>query len=100
MNLGLLDAAVLADVLEKGRAEGRDPGDAALLRRYQRPRKVENLAMLAATDAFKHLFGSRHPLLARLRDRAIAAADGLGPVKQIMIRHATGLGTLPGERRE
>lgn len=100
VNLGLLDAAVLADVLEKGRAEGRDPGDAALLRRYQRPRKVENLAMLAATDAFKHLFGSRHPLLARLRDRAIAAADGLGPVKQIMIRHATGLGTLPGERRE
>lgn len=96
VNLGLLDVATLADVLERGREEGRDPGDAALLRRYQRPRKTENLAMLAATDVFKHLFGSRHPLPAFLRDRAIAAADGLAPVKRTLMRHATGLAPPPG----
>ena len=92
VNLGLLDAASLSRVLAEGRDAGRDPGEAALLRRYQRSRKTENLAMLAATDTFKHVFGSRHPVLARLRDRAIAAADGIGPVKRLMIRHATGMG--------
>lgn len=97
VNLGLLDAAVLADVLERGREAGRDPGDAALLRRYQRPRKTENLAMLAATDVFKHVFGNRHPVAAFLRDRAIAAADGLAPVKQTMMRHAAGLAPSGGE---
>jgi 2-polyprenyl-6-methoxyphenol hydroxylase-like FAD-dependent oxidoreductase len=83
-------------VLESGRERGVDPGNAALLRRYQRPRKVENLAMLAATDVFKHLFGNRHPLAAFVRDRAIAAADGLAPVKQILMRHAVGLAAPPG----
>lgn len=91
VNLGLLDAAALAEVLARGRDQGRDPGEGALLRRYQRARKIENLAMLAATDAFKHVFGSRHPLLAFLRDRAIAAADGLAPVKQAMMRQAAGV---------
>lgn len=96
VNLGLLDVATLADVLERGRERGRDPGDPALLRRYQRPRKVENIAMLAATDAFKHVFGNRHPVSAYLRDRAIAAADDLAPIKQTMIRHAAGLAPPPG----
>jgi 2-octaprenylphenol hydroxylase len=96
VNLGLLDVATLADVLESGRERGVDPGNAALLRRYQRPRKVENLAMLAATDVFKHLFGNRHPLAAFVRDRAIAAVDGLAPVKQILMRHAVGLAAPAG----
>ncbi|MDN5873969.1 MAG: FAD-dependent monooxygenase, partial [Sinobacteraceae bacterium] len=94
-NLGLMDIAVLVDVLEAARSAGADLGDARRLRRYQRRRKVDNLAMLAATDLLKRLFGINDPAVARLRDRGIAATQALAPMKQWMIRQATGLGGKP-----
>lgn len=96
VNLGLMDVAVLADVLERAREAGRDIGDARILRRYQRRRKVDNLAMMAATDALKRVFGVDDAPLSRVRDRGIALADALTPLKQRMIHQATGLtGDLP-----
>ncbi len=96
VNLGLLDVAVLTQVLERGRKAGRDLGDIALLKRYQRARKTDNLIMMAATDGIKRLFGTDTPLFGRLRDRGIAAVDAFSPLKQIMIRQAAGIsGDLP-----
>lgn len=96
VNLGMLDVAVLTQVLERGRKAGRDLGDITLLKRYQRARKTDNLMMMAATDGIKRLFGTDTPLFARLRDRGMAAAENLAPLKQIMIRQAAGLsGELP-----
>lgn len=96
VNLGLLDVAVLAQVLERGRNADRDLGDLALLKRYQRARKTDNLLMLAATDGIKRLFGTDTPLFGRLRDRGIAMVDAFGPLKHMLIRQAAGLtGDLP-----
>lgn len=91
VNLGLLDVAVLTEVLERGHKAGRDLGDLVLLKRYQRARKTDNLLMMAATDGIKRLFGTDTPLSARLRDRSIAAAESFTPLKQIMIRQAAGM---------
>lgn len=91
VNLGLLDVAVLTQVLARGRNAGRDLGDLALLKRYQRARKTDNLIMMAATDGIKRLFGTDTPMFAKLRDRGIAAVDAFSPLKQIMIRQAAGL---------
>ncbi len=96
LNLGLLDAASLAQVLRQAAAVKKDIGARAVLRRYERWRKGDNLAMLAVTDAFKRGFGStRWPLVA-LRNTGMRLADRLGPVKQAIMRHAVGLdGDLP-----
>lgn len=92
VNLGLMDVAALVDALEQGDRAGRDPGDVVVLRRYQRARKVDNIAMLAATDVFKRVFGNDNHFVGLLRDRCLSAAQTLAPVRQIMIRQAAGLG--------
>ncbi len=96
VNLGLLDAAALADVLEKGRSGGRDPGEFALLRRYERWRKGDNLATMAVMDGFKRLFGIRAVPIRLLRNLGLGAFDRATPLKRIIIQHAMGLsGDLP-----
>jgi 2-octaprenylphenol hydroxylase len=91
INLGLADVAVLAEELRRGRRLGIAPGSLALLKRYQRRRKGDNLAMMAAMDGFKRLFGERTPAVRWLRNsgmRGVAAVPGL---KRRIMRHAMGL---------
>ena len=94
VNLGFADAAALAEVLEE-RPEA-DPGALSLLRRYERWRKGENLAMLTAMTAFWGAFGSTHPLLRGLRGLGLSLAHRAGPAKLLIMRRACGLsGDLP-----
>jgi len=55
LNLGLADAAALADVI-KNRDYWRSVGDARLLRRYERARRADVLQMSLATDGLQQLF--------------------------------------------
>jgi len=96
VNLGLLDAATLAEVVSGARSAGRDIGALRVLRRYERWRRGSNLTMLAVTDAFKRGFGTSHWAIRRLRNIGLAAADSLGPVKRLIMQRAVGLvGDLP-----
>ncbi len=96
VNLGLLDAAALAQVLEQAVAEKRDPGAFSVLRRYERWRKGENLLMMGAMDAFKRIFGSSLAPVRLLRNAGLGLTDGLVPVKNLIVRRAMGLeGDLP-----
>ena len=96
VNLGLLDAAALADVLAQGCGRERDPGEYALLRRYERWRKGDNLATMAAMDGFKRLFGTEARPLRLLRNVGLGLVDRAGPLKRVIIEHAMGLsGDLP-----
>ncbi len=96
VNLGLLDAAVLADVLVDARESGRPIGSMATLRRYERARKGANLSMLGAMDVFKRLFSNNNPPLTLLRNLGLNLANASGPMKYIVIRRAMGLmGELP-----
>ena len=96
VNLGLLDAAALAQVVQEARGRLRDPGQYLTLRRYERWRRGENLLMMRAMDGFRWLFGSRQPLLREARNLGLRLVDRTAPVKLVLARRAMGLeGDLP-----
>ncbi len=92
INLGLADVAVLAEEVARGHALGLEPGELALLRRYQRRRKADNLLMMSAMEGFKRLFAQRSPGVRWLRNAGMSRLDTLQPLKRQIMRHAMGLG--------
>jgi len=92
VNLGLLDAATLAEELLAGHERGADVADARWLRRYQRRRQGENLAMIALMGGFKHLYGAVPPPLQWLRNWGLRQVAAQLPLRQLLAGCATGLG--------
>ncbi|HHQ4448944.1 TPA: FAD-dependent 2-octaprenylphenol hydroxylase [Aeromonas hydrophila] len=96
VNLGLLDAAALAEQILRNHAAGKDIGRLANLRGYERWRKSEAASMLAAMEGLKRLFAGANPLKKLVRGAGLCAFDLLMPLKQSVIRAAMGLeGELP-----
>ena len=90
INLGLSDAQVLA--AEVGYAHSREATwwAPSVLKRYERQRKGDNLAMMAAMQTFKWGFGSRQPAVTMLRNVGLSAVDALPMVKRWFIQQAVG----------
>ena len=96
VNLGLLDAACLAEVLLEALAKKREIGAVSTLRRYERWRKGHNASMIAAMQGFKSLFASQNSLVQQIRRVGLQMTDSLPFVKHIFMRRAMGLvGDLP-----
>jgi len=96
VNLGMLDAAVLAEVIHDATAAQRDIGSYKTLRRYERWRRGENALMINVLDGFYHSFKPQPSLLQRLRSAAMDVADQAKPVKHFLMRQAMGTaGELP-----
>jgi 2-octaprenyl-6-methoxyphenol hydroxylase len=91
LNLGFRDAIALSDLIIEANRAGGDVGSEALLARYQRLRRSDNLLMLMMTDRLDRLFSTDNRLLRRTRDIGIAAVDRSGPVKRMFMRRAMGL---------
>ncbi len=91
LNLGFRDSATLAALVNAALRDGADPGAPALLARYQRARRPDNLAMLAATDALDRLFSTDSRALRLVRDLGIAAVHRLPALKRRFVRQAMGL---------
>lgn len=95
-NLGFLDAAALAEVVEDARAAGRDIGSYRVLRRYERWRRPENALVIHSMDGFKWLFDMQMEPLRRLRQAGLGLVDQFDPVKQLFAALAMqGVGELP-----
>ncbi len=93
-NLGILDAATLAEIILKN--PDTDIGRYSLLRKYERQRKGENLSVIAAMDGFKHLFGSTLEPVQWLRNFGMDLTNSCPPAKSLIMRKAMGLsGDLP-----
>lgn len=90
LNLGLADAAQLAQVLRE-RAPWRGVGDLRLLRRYERARKADVISMGLATDGLQQLFAPSAGPLQRLRNWGMNGFDHSGPLKTWLARQAMGL---------
>ena len=90
LNLGFRDAIALADLVIEANAAGADPGSPALLARYQRARRPDNLAMLGMTDTLDRLFSTNNPAIRLARDLGIAGVDRTRPLKQAFMRRAMG----------
>ena len=96
LNLGLRDGAALAEVVVDALRLGLDPGQRDQLQRYQRWRRLDSLALAAATDGLNRLFSNDLAPLRLARDLGLAAVNRLPPVKRLFMRHAMGLvGDLP-----
>lgn len=91
VNLGFADAAVLAEELIRAVARGLPVDDPSVLQRYQRRRKGDNLAMMAAMEAFKQLFARDEPVLRWVRNAGMRWLDRQPLLKRRIISEAMGL---------
>ncbi len=96
VNLGLLDAATLAEVVLTAHSRKRDPGLLYVLRRYERWRRGENQLMQSLMDGLNRLFSNTSPVLGTLRGQGLGLVGRVAPLRELLMLHATGLaGDLP-----
>lgn len=89
VNLGFQDARELAKVL-MDRGPQSDCGDYFLLRRYERARKADILAMQMVTDGLQKLFNNRNPALKLARNLGLSLTGSLPWLKNGLVQHAVG----------
>lgn len=95
-NLGFADARTLAQELRRAAQAGRDPGEAASLRRYQRLRQTENHLAGLAMEAFYRFFSPQPALVEHwgmrlVRSAALDLVDAQPQLKHLAVKLATGL---------
>ncbi|MBI4995625.1 MAG: UbiH/UbiF family hydroxylase [Rhodocyclales bacterium] len=89
INLGFQDARVLAETLAD-RPEHVDCGDLAWLRRFERARKEEVIALQSVTDGLQRLFGLPGQPFSLLRNAGLNFTHRLPVVKDLLVRYAMG----------
>jgi len=96
LNLGLKDAAALAETLLDAARLGRDIGTADVLKRYERWRRFDSFTLASSTDAMNRLFSNDIAPIRQLRDLGLGIVDAIGPARRFFMRHAGGdVGKLP-----
>jgi 2-polyprenylphenol 6-hydroxylase len=96
VNLGFLDAAVLAEVLLHAATRGERLADVRVLSRFERRRMPHNLALMAAMEGLERLFQADPLPLRWLRNTGLKWVDNLPEAKAMFVRQALGLsGDLP-----
>jgi 2-octaprenyl-6-methoxyphenol hydroxylase len=96
LNLGLKDAAALAETVLDAARLGLDIGNLDTLKRYERWRRFDSLSLAAATDGLNRLFSNDIAPLRLVRDLGLGIVDGIGPLRRFFMRHAGGdVGKLP-----
>ena len=96
VNIGLLDAAALGEVLVDAVKQGKEPGDLSVLKRYESMRRTENLKMMTVMDIFYQVFSNEILPIKIIRNLGLGLAERLLPAKNKMMRMAMGLdGKLP-----
>ena len=86
-NLGLLVDA---------RRLGEDIGTSAVLERYVRWRRFDNLTLAAMTDGFDRLFATDNPIIRTVRDAGMAAVNAVPAARRFFMAEAGGsVGDLP-----
>jgi 2-octaprenyl-6-methoxyphenol hydroxylase len=96
LNLGLKDAAALAETVLDAARLGLDIGGIAVLKRYERWRRFDSFTLAAGTDALNRLFSNDIAPLRHLRDLGLGIVDAIGPARRFFMKHAGGdIGKLP-----
>lgn len=91
LNMSLRDLDALTDILVAARAEGRDIGDGDVLKTYQRQRRMDNMAMCAATDTLTLLFSNNMTGITALRRMGLSMVKRLPFAKKFFMHQAMGL---------
>lgn len=90
VNMGLLDAVCLVDVLAEAIKKNRDFSSFATLRRYERWRKSDNLALLAGVEAIKYLFSTKAAPIKSLRNMGLHLTNRSALIKNFFANYALG----------
>jgi ubiquinone biosynthesis UbiH/UbiF/VisC/COQ6 family hydroxylase len=90
LNLGLADVAELAKTLGE-KEYWRSVGDIKLLRRYERARKLDALALGTVTDGLQQLFARNESPLQALRNWGMQGFERSGGLKHWVTKRAMGL---------
>jgi 2-octaprenyl-3-methyl-6-methoxy-1,4-benzoquinol hydroxylase len=91
VNLGYRDVAILLDVLNAARSEAQDWNSEAVLLRYQRSRRMDNLIMQSAMDFFHVAFSHPLPAVKIIRNLALTGVQRSAWLKRYVLQHALGL---------
>ncbi len=96
LNMGLKDAAALAEVLVEALRLGEDIGSETVLDRYARWRRFDNTALAAGFDGFVRLFSNDIAPVRLARTLGIAAVNRIAPLRRAFMHEAGGAtGDLP-----
>ena len=96
VNLGLLDAATLAELLLDARGKREDPGALGVLRQYERWRKSQVAFMSAAIDGFDRFLAHGTGPVSRLAQKGLGWVNRSHELKRFFISRALGTaGELP-----
>ncbi len=96
VNLGFLDAAVLAEELLHACERGERLADVRVLSRFERRRMPHNLGLMAAMEGFERLFQADSLALRWLRNTGLKSVEQMPEAKALFVRQALGLtGDLP-----
>ncbi|MEM9724079.1 MAG: FAD-dependent monooxygenase [Pseudomonadota bacterium] len=100
LNYGLRDAAALAETLGDAAGRGEDLGEVSVLRRYERWRRPDSLAIAAATHGFNALFSNDVAPVRWLRRAGLRAFGASGSLRRAAMGFAAGTGAdLPASMR-
>jgi 3-demethoxyubiquinol 3-hydroxylase len=96
VNIGLLDAAALGEVLVDAVKQDLDPSNLKVLKQYEKMRRNENLKMMTVMDVFYQVFSNEILPMKIVRNLGLGLAERILPAKNKMMRMAMGLeGKLP-----
>jgi len=90
VNIGLLDAATLAEIVLDAHQKGREIGSLHTLNKYQRRRKGDNLSMQLTMDVFKRVFGSDNTLIRQARRFGLHTVNKNSLLKNLFMQQASG----------
>ena len=90
-NLGFADVSALVPILIKAHQRGEAIGSLKILRRYQRARMLDNIAMSASMEAFKRLFTTQQPIVVQLRNMGMKLCQSSPMIKRQLVAHAAGV---------
>lgn len=91
LNLGLHDAAALAEIITDAMRLGMDPGAADVLDGYERARRTDITTMGVVTDGLNRLFSNDVLPVRLIRDLGLGLVDRMPGLKRFFIREAAGL---------
>ncbi len=96
VNIGLLDAAALAEVLLAAHVQGEAVESLTTLKRYEEQRRRHNLLMMQVMDGFYHVFSNDIAPLKLLRNMGLGLAGRISPARKRVMEFAMGIrGSVP-----
>jgi len=91
INLGISDAVILAEEIERAINSDKDIGDLVFLKKYELRRKMLNESMIRGVDFLFNLFQQENPYLRLGRNSGLKVVDKFSFLKKNFILHASGI---------